>query len=104
MNVPSAASRAMIARLIAFNTVSRDSNLGLIEWVRDYLQGFGAKFGGFTGLKFATFLQDGDAEVADLAGALLGGEKIPEFLFLKHGVGAGMELVEVDEVHAEGLE
>jgi acetylornithine deacetylase len=42
MNVPSAASRAMIERLIAFNTVSRDSNLGLIEWVRDYLQGFGA--------------------------------------------------------------
>ena len=43
MNVPSAASRAMIERLIAYNTVSRDSNLGLIEWVRDYLQGFGAK-------------------------------------------------------------
>jgi acetylornithine deacetylase len=43
MNVPSAASRAMIERLIAFKTVSRDSNLGLIEWVRDYLQGFGAK-------------------------------------------------------------
>ena len=43
MNVPSAAARAMIDRLIAFNTVSRDSNLGLIEWVRDYLQGFGAK-------------------------------------------------------------
>src|ERR1700733_14173436 len=43
MNVPSAASRAMIERLIAFNTVSRDSNLGLIDWVRDYLQGLGAK-------------------------------------------------------------
>jgi acetylornithine deacetylase len=43
MNVPSATSRAMIERLIAFNTVSRDSNLGLIEWVRDYLSGFGAK-------------------------------------------------------------
>ncbi len=42
MNVPSAASRTMIERLIAFNTVSRDSNLGLIEWVRDYLQGLGA--------------------------------------------------------------
>src|ERR1700721_912203 len=41
MNVPSAASRAMIERLIAFNTVSRDSNLGLIEWVRAYLQGPG---------------------------------------------------------------
>jgi acetylornithine deacetylase len=39
---PSAASRAMIERLIRFNTVSRDSNLGLIEWVRDYLHGLGA--------------------------------------------------------------
>jgi acetylornithine deacetylase len=36
-------SRAMIERLIAFNTVSRDSNMGLIEWVRDYLHGHGAK-------------------------------------------------------------
>jgi acetylornithine deacetylase len=43
MTLPSAASRAMIERLISFNTVSRDSNLGLIEWVRDYLQGLGAK-------------------------------------------------------------
>jgi acetylornithine deacetylase len=40
---PSAAARAMIERLIAFNTVSRESNLGLIEWVRDYLHRHGAK-------------------------------------------------------------
>jgi acetylornithine deacetylase len=40
---PSVAARAMIDRLIAFNTVSRDSNLGLIEWVRDYLHGHGAQ-------------------------------------------------------------
>lgn len=32
----------MIQRLIAFETVSRDSNLGLIEWTRDYLVGLGA--------------------------------------------------------------
>jgi acetylornithine deacetylase len=32
----------MIERLIGFNTVSRDSNLGLIEWVRDYLVKLGA--------------------------------------------------------------
>ena len=38
----SAAARSMIERLIAFKTVSRDSNLELIEWVRDYLQGHGA--------------------------------------------------------------
>jgi acetylornithine deacetylase len=43
MSVPSTAARAMIERLIAFNTVSRDSNLGLIEWARDYLQSCGAK-------------------------------------------------------------
>ncbi len=39
----SAPACGMIERLIAFNTVSRDSNLGLIEWVRDYLHGHGAK-------------------------------------------------------------
>ncbi len=39
---PSGAARAMIERLISFKTVSRDSNLGLIEWVRDYLQSHGA--------------------------------------------------------------
>ena len=32
----------MIRRLIAFPTVSRDSNLGLIEWVRRYLEDLGA--------------------------------------------------------------
>ena len=31
----------MIQRLVAFDTTSRDSNLGLIEWVRDWLKGFG---------------------------------------------------------------
>jgi acetylornithine deacetylase len=36
-------SRLMIERLIGFKTVSRDSNLGLIEWVRDYLHKLGAK-------------------------------------------------------------
>ena len=40
---PSAAARAMVERLIEFNTVSRDSNLGLIEWVRDHLAHLGAK-------------------------------------------------------------
>jgi acetylornithine deacetylase len=38
---PSADVIAMIERLIAFPTVSRDSNLGLIEWTRDYLAGLG---------------------------------------------------------------
>jgi len=39
---PSVAARSIIDRLIAFNTVSRDSNLGLIEWARDYLHQHGA--------------------------------------------------------------
>lgn len=34
-------SRDLLAQLIAFPTVSRDSNLGLIEFVRDYLAGLG---------------------------------------------------------------
>lgn len=38
---PSADVIAMIERLIAFPTVSRDSNLGMIEWIRDYLAGLG---------------------------------------------------------------
>ena len=39
----SAAARAMIETLIGFHTVSRDSNLGLIEHVRDYLAALGAR-------------------------------------------------------------
>ena len=39
---PSAELLTMIERLIAFPTVSRDSNLGLIEWTRDYLSDLGA--------------------------------------------------------------
>ncbi|ERI53891.1 acetylornithine deacetylase [Pseudomonas sp. EGD-AK9] len=34
-------SRDLLARLIAFPTVSRDSNLALIDFVRDYLEGLG---------------------------------------------------------------
>ncbi len=40
---PSAAALEMVQRLIAFPTVSRDSNLGLIEFARDYLEHLGAK-------------------------------------------------------------
>ena len=42
-STPSSDARAMVERLIAFNTVSRDSNLGLIEWTRDYLAKLGAR-------------------------------------------------------------
>lgn len=36
-------STEMLARLVAFPTVSRDSNLALIDFVEDYLQSFGAR-------------------------------------------------------------
>ncbi|RJF95512.1 acetylornithine deacetylase [Noviherbaspirillum saxi] len=41
--MPSAETLNMIERLIAYPTVSRDSNLGLIEWTRDYLGAMGVK-------------------------------------------------------------
>lgn len=39
---PSPKALAMVERLIRFDTTSRESNLGLIEWVRDHLQALGA--------------------------------------------------------------
>ena len=39
---PSEASLEMIRKLISFDTTSRNSNLGLIEYVRDYLADLGA--------------------------------------------------------------
>ena len=41
--VPSAETVDIIRRLIAFDTVSRNSNLGLIEWMRDCLRALGVK-------------------------------------------------------------
>ena len=35
--------REMIDRLVSFDTTSRDSNLGLIDFVADYLKGHGLK-------------------------------------------------------------
>ena len=40
---PSADALAMVERLIRFDTTSRESNLGLIEWARDHLERIGAK-------------------------------------------------------------
>jgi acetylornithine deacetylase len=42
-DTPSGEALAMIERLIAFDTTSRESNLGLIEWARDHLEKLGAK-------------------------------------------------------------
>ncbi|MGQ0664529.1 MAG: acetylornithine deacetylase [Pseudomonadota bacterium] len=43
MPSPSPASVDMIKRLVAFDTTSRESNLPLIHWVRDYLAGLGVE-------------------------------------------------------------
>jgi acetylornithine deacetylase len=74
MNAPSAASRAMIERLIGFNTVSRDSNLGLIEWVRDYLLKLGAS---------ARLTYDATAKKANLF-ATLGDSNKPGLILSGH--------------------
>jgi len=39
--MPDPTSRALLERLVAFPTVSRDSNLALIDFIRDYLDGLG---------------------------------------------------------------
>ena len=39
---PAMTPRALLETLVAFPTVSRDSNLALIDWVQDYLAGLGA--------------------------------------------------------------
>lgn len=63
---PSAAALAMIDRLIAFPTVSRDSNLGLIEFARDELARLGVRSsliydaGGGKANLFATLADDPD--------------------------------------------
>jgi len=71
---PSASARAVIEQLIAFNTVSRDSNLGLIEWVRDYL----AKQGATTRLT-----HDASGKKANLF-ATLGDSKKPGLILSGH--------------------
>src|SRR6202521_4752347 len=38
---PQLADMELIRTLVAFNTTSRDSNMALIDWVRDYLAGPG---------------------------------------------------------------
>lgn len=42
LNMPASETIELLRNLVSFNTVSRESNLGLIEWVRDYLRRFGA--------------------------------------------------------------
>ena len=39
----SLSARQILDRLVGFPTVSRDSNLELIDWVEEYLDGFGVR-------------------------------------------------------------
>src|SRR5271167_2072318 len=71
---PSAAARTMVERLIEFPTVSRDSNLALIEWVRDYL----SKAGASTRLTY-----DASGKKANLF-ATLGDSKKPGLILSGH--------------------
>ena len=62
-------SREMLGRLVGFDTVSRNSNLGAIEFIRDYLDGFGIdsrlSFDG-EGRKANLFATIGPPEVAGI--------------------------------------
>ena len=40
---PSDATRELLGRLVAFDTTSRNSNIGLIDFIEDYLDGHGIK-------------------------------------------------------------
>lgn len=64
----------LIKQLVAFNTVSRDSNLGLIEWGRDYLH----KLGAVTRITY-----DAERKKANLFATLGGGSK-PGTVFSGH--------------------
>lgn len=68
--VPTPELLETLSQLIAFPTVSRDSNLGLIEWVRDYLRsrGVGARLSyDATGAKANLFATIGP----DIAGGIV---------------------------------
>jgi len=41
--MPRLSSRDILAKLVAFDTTSRNSNLPLIDWVEDYLAGYGVQ-------------------------------------------------------------
>lgn len=70
MPLPSAASREMIERLIAFDTTSRNSNLELIHFVRDYLAALGVEselVPDPSGTKASLYATLGPAEVPGIA-------------------------------------
>ncbi len=59
-------TRELIERLVAFDTTSRNSNLGLIEWVRDHLRHLGVE---------SRLTYDGTGKKANLFATLGGGAR-----------------------------
>jgi acetylornithine deacetylase len=57
MSVPTAKTRELMEKLVAFDTTSRESNLDLIHFVRDYLSGLGVD---------STLIQDSSEPKANL--------------------------------------
>ena len=43
INAPDLLAWEMIKRLIGYDTTSRESNLALIDWIRGYLESYGAQ-------------------------------------------------------------
>ena len=72
-----------------------------IQAVVKNLQGLRAQLRRFARLKFAALLHDGDAEVADFAGAFLFRQHRPEFFVPKQLVRAGMKLIQVNRLDAQ---
>jgi acetylornithine deacetylase len=60
---PKSETLEMIEKLISFDTTSRDSNLGLIEWVRDWLKPYGIE---------STLVYDPDKRKANLFATIHG--------------------------------
>ena len=59
-------THALIERLIGFDTTSRGSNLGLIEWARDYFKGLGIE---------SRLTYDADGNKANLFATIQKGDK-----------------------------
>lgn len=67
-------TRQLLADLIAFNTVSRESNLALIDYVRDYLAGFSVS---------CQILKDDSGNKANLL-AVIGPQDLPGIVLSGH--------------------
>ena len=57
---------AILEKLVGFDTVSANSNLALIEWVVDYLEGYGVK---------STLTRDADGAKANLFATIGPGDR-----------------------------